>query len=216
MATYDLEEQEQIAEFKVWWQQYGKWVIAAAVVFVLVVGGVRGWNWWQDKQGRESALLFEQAVAARAANNPAAVKQATAQVMDQYAGSGYATPAAWMAGQVNLEANDTKSALAQFEFAFDHAKGSVMQDLARLRLASLKFHSGDAQGALDLLESAPAQAYAALFGQLRGDVLVTLKRPSEARLAWKEALAAMEKADNKADPLYALLEMKLDALGDAK
>ena len=215
MATYDLEEQEQIAEFKAWWQKYGLWVIAAVIAFVLTVGGVRGWNGWQDKQVRESADLFEQAVQARAANNPAAVKQITAQIMDQYAGSGYATPAAWMAGQVNLEANDPKSALAQFQFALDHAQGGALQDLARLRLASLKFHSGDAQGALTLLETAPAQAYAGLFGQLRGDVLVALKRPSEARLAWKEALAAMEKADKK-DPLYALLEMKLDALGEAK
>ncbi len=39
MATYDLEEQEQIAELKVWWQKYGQWVIAAAVAFVLAVGG---------------------------------------------------------------------------------------------------------------------------------------------------------------------------------
>ena len=213
MATYDLEEQEQIAEFKAWWARYGKWVIAAVIVFVLTVGGVRAWHWWQDKQARESAVLFEQAVAARAANNPAAVKQATAQIMDQYAGSGYATPAAWMAAQVNLEGHDTKSALAQLQFALDHARGGVMQDLARLRLASLKFHSGDAQGALDLLGATPAQAYAGLFGQLRGDVLVALKRLPEARLAWKEALAAMEKVD-KTDPLYALLEMKLDALGE--
>ncbi len=152
---------------------------------------------------------------ARAANNPAAVKQVTAQIMDQYAGSGYATSAAWMAGQVNLEANDTKSALAQFQFALDHAQGSALQDLARLRLASLKFHSGDAQGALTLLESPPAQAYAGLFGQLRGDVLVALKRPSEARLAWKEALVAMQKVD-KTDPLYALQEMKLDTLGEGQ
>ncbi len=215
MATYDLEEQEQIAEFKAWWQKHGRWVIAAAVTFVLAVGGVRGWNWWQDKQATESAALFEQAVQARAANNPAVVKQITAQIMDQYAGSGYATPAAWMAGQVNLEAKDTQSALAQFQFALDHAQGSVLKDLARFRLASLKFHSGDAQGALTLLESAPAQAYAGLFGQLRGDVLLSLNRPSEARLAWKEALAAMQKSD-KSDPLYALLEMKLDTLGEGQ
>lgn len=215
MATYDLEEQEQIAEFKAWWQKYGWWVVAAVVAFVLTVAGWRGWSWWQEKQAHESAVLFEQAVQARAANNPAVVKQVTAQIMDQYGGSGYATPAAWMAGQVNLEANDTKSALAQFQFALDHAQGSALQDLARLRLASLKFHSGDAKGALTLLESPPAQAYVGLFGQLRGDVLVALKRPSEARLAWKEALAAMEKAD-KTDPLYALLEMKLDALVEGK
>ncbi|TSA21616.1 MAG: hypothetical protein D4R70_03235 [Betaproteobacteria bacterium] len=214
MATYDLEEQEQLDEIKVWWQQYGKWVIAAVVAFVLSVAGWQGWQGWQGKQQQESAALFEQAVQARAGNNAAAVKQITAQIMDNYAGSGYATPAAWMVGQVNLEAKDTKSALAQFQFAFDHAQGAVMQDLARLRLAGLMFHTGDAEGALQTLEAAPADAYAALFGQLRGDVLVTLKRTAEARLAYQSALTAMDKANTKVDPIYAMIEMRLDALGD--
>lgn len=214
MATYDLEEQEQLDEIKVWWRQYGKWVIAAVVAFVLSVAGWQSWQWWQTKQAQESAALFERAVQARASNDVAAVKQVTAQIMDQYAGSGYATPAAWMAGQVNLEAKDTKSALAQFAFAMDHAQGAVMQDLARLRLAGLKLHTGDAEGALQTLEDTPADAYAALYEQLRGDVLVTLKRPAEARLAYQSALAAMDKANTKADPIYAMIEMRLDALGE--
>jgi len=29
MATYDLEEQEQIAELKAWWKQYGNLVMEA-------------------------------------------------------------------------------------------------------------------------------------------------------------------------------------------
>lgn len=211
MATYDLEEQEQIESFKAWWARYGTWVIAAVTVFIVAVAGVRGWQWWQTKQAQESATLFERAVQARAGNDAKAVKQLTAQIMENYAQSGYATPAAWMAGQVNLEANDTQSALLQFQYAYDHARGDVLKDLARLRLATLTFSAGNPDAALTLLETTPGKPYAGLHAQLRGDILVSLKRLAEARLAWQQALDAMDKTD----PLYALIEMKLDALGEA-
>ena len=37
MATYDLEEQEQIAELKAWWKQYGNLVAGVATVAALGV-----------------------------------------------------------------------------------------------------------------------------------------------------------------------------------
>ena len=38
MATYDLEEQEQIAEMKAWWKQYGNLLagVVAAVSIAIV------------------------------------------------------------------------------------------------------------------------------------------------------------------------------------
>lgn len=42
MAAYDLEEQEQIAELKVWWKLYGNRLVNAATVIALVVDCVAG------------------------------------------------------------------------------------------------------------------------------------------------------------------------------
>ena len=36
MATYDLEEQEQLAEIKVWWKQYGNLLINVATAAALI------------------------------------------------------------------------------------------------------------------------------------------------------------------------------------
>ena len=39
MATYDLEEQEQIDALKHFWRDYGRLIIAAVLAFVLGIGG---------------------------------------------------------------------------------------------------------------------------------------------------------------------------------
>ena len=47
---YDLEEQEQLAAIKAWWNQYGKLVIVTVVGGLLVVGGIRGWHYYRNTQ----------------------------------------------------------------------------------------------------------------------------------------------------------------------
>ena len=42
MATYDLEEQEQLAEIKVWWKQYGNLVINVFTAVMLAVSAMDG------------------------------------------------------------------------------------------------------------------------------------------------------------------------------
>ena len=43
MAALDLQEQEQLAELKAWWQRYGNLVFTALTIILLVIVGlVRG------------------------------------------------------------------------------------------------------------------------------------------------------------------------------
>lgn len=205
----DLEEQEQLDEFKAWWRQNGKWVIAGVVTFLVVVGGVRGWQYWTHKQSSEASMMFEQAMQAVAANDIKAVKAITGQIMENYPRSAYSAPAAWLAGRLNYEAGDFKSAKAQFQFALDHARDSGVEQLAHLRLAAVLFDEKDYDGALKQLAAKHDDAYAGLYAQLKGDILVAQGKADEAREAYRLAL---QKLDDKS-PLKPLVEIKLDGLG---
>lgn len=205
----DLEEQEQLDEFKAWWRQNGKWVIAAVAAFLIVVGGVRGWQYWTAKQAGEASRLFEQAMQAVALNDAKAIKEITGQIMENYPRTAYSAPAAWLAGRLNYEAGDLKSAKAQFQFALDHAGDKEIEQLARLRLASVLLDEKDYDGALAQLNREPEPAYAGLYALLKGDVLVAQGKPAEARSAYK---LAVEKLDEKSQ-LKQLAEIKLEALG---
>ncbi len=205
----DLEEQEQIDEFKVWWKLHGNKVIWGVTAFLLMAGGWRAWDTWQRKQSMEASMLFDTAVQAASANELKATKEITGRIMENQAHSAYAAPAAWLAGRVNYENGDLKSARAQYEFALDHAKDDGMKQLARLRLAGIRFEDKDAAGALALLADPFSPAFQSLAAQLKGDILVEQGKTDEARAAYKLAL---EKLDDKSS-LKPLIEIRLDALG---
>ncbi|NWG88108.1 MAG: tetratricopeptide repeat protein [Hydrogenophilaceae bacterium] len=205
----DLEEQEQLDEFKAWWRQNGKWVVAAVAAFLIVVGGVRGWQYWTAKQAGEASQLFEQAMQAVAVNDRKAVKEITGQIMENYARSAYSAPAAWLAGRLNYEAGDLKSAKAQFQFALDHARDAELEQLARLRLASVLLDEKEYDAALAQLGHDHDAAYAGLYALLKGDVLVAQGKPAEAKAAYK---LAVEKLSEKSQ-LKQLAEIKLEGLG---
>jgi predicted negative regulator of RcsB-dependent stress response len=66
--AYDLEEQEQLAELKAWWQKYGNLVLTAVTAVLLAFAAYNGWRWYEREQARTAAGIYgqlEQAVQAR-------------------------------------------------------------------------------------------------------------------------------------------------------
>lgn len=205
----DLEEQEQLDELKTWWKQNGKWIIAGVSVFLLATAGWRVWQSWTQKQTIESSALFEKAMQAASANDIKAVKDVTAQIMEHYARGGYAAPAAWLAGRINAQGGDLKSAQAQYEFALEHAKDEGLRRLARLRLAAVLLEQKQYDAALARLNDDPGPAFAGLYADMKGDILAAQGKTAEARAAYQQAV---EKLGDKSG-LKPLVEIKLDGLG---
>lgn len=205
----DLEEQEKLDELKAWWKQNAKWVITGLTVFLLAVAGWRGWQTWTHKQAVEASQLFDRALQAAMMNDAKAVREITGQIMENYSRTAYAAPAAWLVGQINHDSGDLKSATAQYAYALDKARDAGVEQLARLRLAAIRLENKDLDGALALLQQPHDEAYAGLYANLKGDVLVELGKTEEARAAYQEALNKL--GDKSA--LASLVEIKLDALG---
>jgi predicted negative regulator of RcsB-dependent stress response len=205
----DLEEQEQLDEAKAWWKLHGNKVIWGVTVFLLAAAGWRAWETWNRNQGAEASMLFDQAVQATSMNDLKTGKEAAARIMENHARSAYAAPAAWLAGRINYETGDLKSAKAQYEFALEHARDAGAEQMARLRLATLLFEQKDMAGAQKLLDGAFDPAFQGLAGQLKGDILAAQGKKAEAREAYKLAL---EKLGDKS-PLKPLVEIRLDGLG---
>jgi len=205
----DLEEQEQVDEAKAWWNQHGSKVIWGVTLFLLAAAGWRGWDTWTHNQAAEASMAFDKAVQAASMNDQKSAKAAAAQVMENQPRSAYAAPAAWLAGRINYDAGDIKSARAQYEFALEHARDDGVRQLARLRLAALHFEEKNLPEARKMLEGEFDAAFQGLVAQLKGDVLVAEGKTEEARSAYKLAL---EKLGDKSS-LKPLVEIRLDGLG---
>jgi predicted negative regulator of RcsB-dependent stress response len=212
MAALDFQEQEQVDAFKHWWKDNGKWVLIAVMVAVIGFGGVRGWQVYQAKQNTEAATLYGEVVQQIASNDPKRVNDATAALVGKYGSSAYAARAQLLAAQVNIQARDNAQAKTQLQWVIDHAKEEGLQNVARLKLASLLLDEKSYDAALKLLDATHPDAYTGLYVDLKGDVLSAQGKTEEARAAYKLAL---EKTDIKSN-YRNLIQMKLDALGGTK
>jgi len=210
--AYDLEEQEQIENIKSWWQQYGNLVMLAVIACLLTIAAVQGWRYYRAHQTQNAAALYGQLDVAERLNDHKKVRDIAAQIMDHYGSTQYAGMAALSAAKASFTTGELDAAQKNLQWAIDHAREDEMRDVARLRLAGVLLDQKKYDEALKLLSVEPRPSYAGLYADRRGDVLAAQGKAAEARSAYQVAL---EKSDARSQ-YRSVIEMKLDALGQAK
>jgi len=209
MATYDLEEQEQIDILKAWWKSNGNMVILAVAVFAATLSGVQGWRYYQNNQAIKASMMYEVLQGVAKGGDTKKIRDAAGQIMDQHPASPYAARAALIAAKANHDSGDVQSAKAQLQWAADHAKEGEVRDIARLRLAGQLLDEKNYAEALKPLEMTPVPAFLALFADMKGDILVAQGKQTEARVAYQ---TAMDKIGEKST-YRQLIKMKIENLG---
>lgn len=207
--AYDLEEQEQLDEFKAWWKRYGK--LASNAVFALIVGyaAIQGWKYYQNKQSVEASTQFQELVVTDE-KDLKAIQAKSAVLMDKFSATPYAGRAALYAAKANYLAGDNKNAKSQLNWAIKNAKETSISALAGLQLANILAEEKDYEAALTLLNAPHDAGFDGLFSDLKGDVLVSLGKNAEAKTAYQQALIKLD-AQGK---YRALTQKKLEALGE--
>ena len=207
--TLDMEEQEKLDALKDWWKRYGTWVTAILVILIIAAAATQWWKHQQREKAAQAAVIYGSLQLALQANQPKAVKDDAAAIIDKYPRTPYAARAALIAASSNAQAGDTKSAQTQLQWAIDHTREDGINQLAVLRLAAVLLEQKNPAGALKLLDAPYNEAFTARFNDLKGDALVQLNKLADARASYKIAL---EKIDAQS-PFRKYIEVKLDALG---
>ena len=210
--AYDLEEQEQIDAIKGWWKDNGKLVILVLIACLVTIAAFQGWRYYRAQQTERAAALYNQLDEAERSNDAKRVRDIAAQITDKYASTQYAGMAALAAAKAGFMTGELEEAKKNLQWVIDRAKDENMRDVARLRLAGLLLDEKKYDEALKLLAVKTSDAYAMLYSDLRGDILATQGKLAEARAAYQVGL---DKSDT-GSAFRRLIEMKLDALGEAK
>jgi predicted negative regulator of RcsB-dependent stress response len=187
-------------------------VTILVLVVALAVTAMSGWRWYQNRQTEGASLLYLAVQEGLQANNQTRVREAATQLTDKYPGTGYAVLAALIAARLDVEGGDTKAARTRLEWAIANARQDEFRDLGRLRLAAVLVDDRDLVAALRVLDAKHGNAFDALFLDLRGDVLFAQGDANAARNAYQSALDKLEEKS----PYRNLVQLKLDALGEAK
>jgi predicted negative regulator of RcsB-dependent stress response len=206
--AYDLEEQEQLDEFKAWWNKNGKMVINLVLAALVAYAAWQVYGYIQNKKAVEASELY-QALVVTDINKTAEIKTQSAKLMDSYSSTPYAGRAAVFAAKANFAANDDKSAKAQLEWAIKNAKEDAVKAIAGLQLASVMFEEKNYDEAHKVLAAIDDKGYEGLKASLQGDVYLAQGKQAEAKKAFEAALNNLDAQGR----LHQYTQQKLESLG---
>ena len=214
MSTYDLEEQERLAELKDWWDKWSLWIYLAIAALVIAVGSVYGWRAYQKSQNDQAEILFKSvkktAEESAASKDSKKLSEAATTLADKFPTTFQATDAQLIAAKAAFTANDFAAAKTHLQWVVDKGR-DTHRNIARLRLATVLVEMKNFDEALKVLDGVRDDAYASAAADLKGDIFAVQGRRDEARAAYQ---LAIDKSDAR-NSLKPVSQAKLDAFGGA-
>jgi predicted negative regulator of RcsB-dependent stress response len=207
----DLQEQEQLDQFKAFWARWGSPITWVLTLVLLAFAGYNGWNWWQRDQGLKASAVADELDRAVAAGDIDRAAHIFADLQDRYARSAYAQQGGLRLAKLQYDKGQADAAKASLTWVADHAVEDEYRAVARLRLAGILLDQKQYDQALKTLDAISSPAFAALADDRRGDVLLAQGKTDAAKAAYQAAWKAMsDRVDYRR-----LVEAKLTALGAA-
>jgi predicted negative regulator of RcsB-dependent stress response len=206
--AYDLEEQEQIASLKAFWNKFGNLI---TWVLIAVLGSIAAYNFWSARersQAADASALFDQLAPAIEAKDAAKVQRIVSDVETKYQDSTYAQMSAMAAAKFAFDADDLKGAKAHLGWVVANGKPEY-QSLAKVRLAGVLLDEKAYDEALKTLATVTAPEFAGVVADRKGDILVAQNKLPEARAAYEAALKVMDEKT----PGRGLVQFKLESIG---
>ena len=204
-------EEEELAMIRDWWQRNGKPLMTGVALALILVFGWKGWQNYQASQAQTASILYQQLLDTVISENGqpdlAQVAAIAGYLQKDFAGSQYAQYGSLFVAKVAVDAGKPEEAVIQLQAVLDKPADDTLEELARQRLARVQASLGKVEEALKLLEGKADPAFQAGREELKGDLLVQLGRPDEARAAYQSAKLAL--SDEAA---AGGLQMKLDDL----
>lgn len=135
------------------------------------------------------------------------------KLKSEFGGTHYAQYGSLFVAKVAVDSGKLDDAVAELKAVMDKPADATLGELARQRLARVLAAQGKVEEGLKLLDGDADKAYVSTREELRGDLLVQLKRTDEARAAYEKAKQSLPE-DGAGDAL----QIKLDDLskGEAR
>jgi len=205
----DLDEQEQLDQIKHFWAKYGNAISAVLIVVFGSIAAWNGWQYWQNKQGAEAAVLFDEFERAAKAGEFERMQRALGDMQKQYGGTVLTAQAALLAAKTHVDRQQMEPARAALAWVAESASDDALKAIARLRLSALDIQAQAWDAALSQLAAPVPVAFAGLVADRRGDVFMAQGKTEEARQAYEAAYKAL----GTQDAYRTLVAAKLATMG---
>lgn len=212
--AYDLEEQEQIDEFRAWWNKNGKTVTRAVIAVLVIYTAWQGYQSWLTSKSEKASTAYQALVASSTAKLDKAsldklVKEATA-IRQDYTITPYAGRAGLFEARTLHENGKKVEAKQTLAWVVSNAKEEAIRDMASIELAGLQIEDNDTTSAIKTLEAVKSNGFSGVKSALLGDIYYSKQQFKEAKNAYTEAVKSL---DPEGKLIY-LTQQKLDALAN--
>ena len=184
--AYSIEEEQEINQLKDWWKENGKTIIVA---FILGVGGMFGWRYWQAHQAEQIAQASAQydALIYSAQQDEQAKKANREQFVQANSKTAYAVFALLDEAKKATEKQDFVAAEVNLNQALTQAQDEVLTSIVALRLSAVQFQLGQLDNALTTLNQVKGESFNARKAILTGDIQVAKGDKVAAKTSFEQA-----------------------------
>ena len=184
--AYSIEEEQEINQLKDWWKENGKTIIVA---FILGVGGMFGWRYWQAHQAEQIAQASAQydALIYSAQQDEQAKKANIEQFVQANNKTAYAVFALLDEAKKAAEKQDFTAAEVNLNQALTQSQDEVLTSIVALRLSAVQFQLGQLDNALTTLNQVKGESFNARKALLTGDIQVAKGDKVAAKNSFEQA-----------------------------
>jgi predicted negative regulator of RcsB-dependent stress response len=211
MAFDAYDDYEQSERVQKWLRQNGLSIVVGIVIGLIAIFGYQQWRNHRVAHQTAASGLYQQLQSVIDSGNSNAADVLVQQLMNDYADTPYAMFAVSDRARRQVESKQLDKALESLAWAEQHAPSPELKALVELRIAHVQMAQGNAQEALNVLNRIPADSYAIVGEELRGDALVKLGRRDDALKAYQAAVKAMGPGVQQGNEV----QMKIDDLAAA-
>jgi predicted negative regulator of RcsB-dependent stress response len=212
----DLEEQEQLDQFKAFWQKYRNLITGLVTVALFAYAAYSGYQWWRNSQATAASQLYETMLGAISKGDKDQTLLAADDLQKQFSRTPYAAMSSLVAAKIASDAGDASKAMGYVRWAAKNASNDGYLALAKLRLVSQLIEQGEEKDfaeADNILKEKPVSGFEALWLERRGDWYLAQKKTSEARTSYEAAWKQLNQTKELPEEARRLLKVKLDAVG---
>ena len=184
--AYSIEEEQEINQLKDWWKENGKTIIVA---FILGVGGMFGWRYWQAHQAEQIAQASAQydALIYSAQQDKQAKKANIEQFVKANSKTAYAVFALLDEAKKATEKQDFAAAEVNLNQALTQSQDEVLTSIVALRLSAVQFQLGQLDNALTTLNQVKGESFNARKAILTGDIQIVKGDKVAAKNSFEQA-----------------------------
>ena len=188
-----LSEKEQIDRMRVWWSEYGSYVIGGIVLGALILFSIDYYRNDRLNAQLEASSLYDELALHVDDGNLDAAEAAADELSTSYASTSYAAQSRLAMARLYMDKNRDQDAADVLHELLALSGNEELKHIARVRLAKILLYQNRADEVIALLEDQFNAAFAARYAEALGDAYVASNRFDDAREAYRRGLAEVSR-----------------------